>query len=172
VNVGLIQAPADLAQSDHVDKKYHNIIGLYYQDIIEKFKLMESFAYNLQMFVDTINGLYTAKVVKTSQDGLSIKFNNIELDLDSLSSGEKHILVMFGTMMFDIEDNMLLLIDEPEISLHPAWQERFLEIVQQIQSQHQNIKIIISTHAPLIFGGFIESDDIIDLHQIEGQNNA
>jgi predicted ATP-dependent endonuclease of OLD family len=168
VNVGLIQSSADLAQSENVDKKYQDVVGLYYQDIIEKFKLMESFADNLQKFVETLNGLYTTKKVRTSQNGLTITFNDKDLDLDSLSSGEKHVIVMFGKLIFDTADDMLLLIDEPEISLHPAWQERFMEIVRQIQSQHKNVKIVIATHSPLIFGGFIDSDDIIDLEQIEG----
>lgn len=168
VNVGLIQSSADLAQSENVDKKYQDVVGLYYQDIIEKFKLMESFADNLQKFIETLNDLYTTKKVRTSQNGLTITFNDKNLDLDSLSSGEKHVIVMFGKLIFDTADDMLLLIDEPEISLHPAWQERFMEIVRQIQSQHKNVKIVIATHSPLIFGGFIDSDDIVDLEQIEG----
>lgn len=166
--VGLIQSLADLKQSEQVGAPYQEVISLYYQDIIEKFKLMESFADKLQNFVDTLNSLYTNKTLKISSDGL--KITSIDnLDLDSLSSGEKHVLVMFGTLFFDTTDDMLLLIDEPEISLHPVWQERFLEIVQNIQSQHRNVKVIMATHSPLIFGNFIDSNDIIDLEIIEGQ---
>lgn len=168
VSVGLTQTPADLKQSEQVDERYKEVISLYYQDIIEKFKLMESFADKLQNFVETLNAMYTNKTLQASSEGLKISSNE-NLDLDSLSSGEKHILVMFGTLFFDTTDDMLLLIDEPEISLHPAWQERFLDIVKNIQSKHNNVKVVMATHSPLIFAPFIDSNDIIDLEDIEGK---
>lgn len=46
-----------------------------------------------------------------------------------------------------LENNSLILIDEPEISLHPNWQNRYIELLQQIFSKVKGCHIIIATHS-------------------------
>jgi predicted ATP-binding protein involved in virulence len=66
-----------------------------------------------------------------------------------LSSGEQHELVMIYDLLFRVPDNALILIDEPELSLHVAWQKKFIPDLQEIQKL-RSIQVIIATHSPQI----------------------
>lgn len=54
-------------------------------------------------------------------------------------------------MLFEIDKNTLILIDEPEISLHVAWQKRFIsDILSIIDVNH--FDVLIATHSPQLIG--------------------
>ena len=55
-----------------------------------------------------------------------------QLELEMLSSGEQHELVALYDLLFRVPNNAFILIDEPELSLHVAWQEEFLRDLQEI----------------------------------------
>jgi predicted ATP-binding protein involved in virulence len=64
-----------------------------------------------------------------------------------LSSGEQHELVMLYELLFKVKPNSLILIDEPELSLHLAWQVQFLKDLQAI-IKLADFDVLIATHAP------------------------
>ncbi|WP_017305612.1 AAA family ATPase [Spirulina subsalsa] len=64
-----------------------------------------------------------------------------------LSSGEQHELVMLYELLFKVEPNSLVLIDEPELSLHVGWQAQFLGDLQEI-TKLANLDILMATHSP------------------------
>ena len=60
--------------------------------------------------------------------GLEIQdADGADLTLDKLSSGEKHQLILLFDMLFHTSPGTLVLIDEPELSLHLTWPELFLQ---------------------------------------------
>lgn len=69
--------------------------------------------------------------------------------IETLSSGEKQILILFTLVAFNTEDRIFI-IDEPELSLHPKWQEIFLENVKSILNT--NTQLILATHSPGVVG--------------------
>ena len=73
------------------------------------------------------------------------------MTFDNCSSGEKHILFAFVGILNQIKDNSLILIDEPEISLHPEWQIKFAEVLVELAKA--GIPILISTHSPYFMQG-------------------
>lgn len=75
--------------------------------------------------------------------GGNIKFQH-------LSSGQFHILKSIITLMAEIENNSLILIDEPEISLHPSWQMNYMSVLNRMLSQFKNCHVIVATHSHLI----------------------
>ena len=81
------------------------------------------------------------------------------IDLDSLSSGEKHLFLMYYNLIFKADKTTLVLIDEPEISLHIEWQESFLDELMKIEEM-TGLQAIIATHSPYIVGSHY--DLIID----------
>ncbi len=76
-----------------------------------------------------------------------------------LSSGEKQILTMIGHLVFFERSfgskSGIFIIDEPEISLHLAWQEIFVE---SIQTASQNSQLILATHSPAIIAHYSEAN--------------
>ena len=77
-----------------------------------------------------------------------------------LSSGEQQEVVLFYDLLFNVETGSLVLIDEPEISLHVVWQKEFLSDLMSIIDL-KKLTVIVATHSPQIIG---ESwDKVIDL---------
>ena len=71
------------------------------------------------------------------------------IPLDRLSSGEQHEIILLVDLLFSIPQGAVVLIDEPEISLHVAWQIAFLPDVRRI-ADLVGFKFIVATHSPQI----------------------
>ena len=69
-----------------------------------------------------------------------------------LSSGEKETIVLFYNLLFEISSGEILLIDEPEISLHIAWQRMFINDLKKI-AELRNLTILVATHSPQMISG-------------------
>jgi len=78
---------------------------------------------------------------------IKLKDEDIYLSLDKISSGEKQILVIFLTILLEKDEPFILLMDEPETSLHVEWQSKLIESIKKLNA---NIQIIIATHNPLL----------------------
>lgn len=74
------------------------------------------------------------------------------LTYDQLSSGEKHILLMNYDILFDVPDEALVLIDEPELSFHLEWQGQFMSNLDEVVAVRDDLQFIICTHSPEMFG--------------------
>lgn len=74
--------------------------------------------------------------------------NKKEIPIDFLSSGELHDLNMYYDLIFG-RPNCIVLIDEPEISQHIEWQERFIDDLSEI-CEMNNIQALVATHSPNI----------------------
>lgn len=72
-----------------------------------------------------------------------------EFDISGLSSGEKQLFLRALSLKFLEVNNSIILIDEPEISLHPTWQQKIIKVYENIGENNQ---IIIATHSPHIVG--------------------
>lgn len=79
--------------------------------------------------------------------------NNNILSIDKLSSGEINILTILFEIWFMTKPGAIVLIDEPEISLHIAWQQRLGEIIQEIVENKKGVQVIMATHSPFIAAG-------------------
>jgi energy-coupling factor transporter ATP-binding protein EcfA2 len=73
------------------------------------------------------------------------------LPLESLSSGEQHELVLLHELLFEVPPNSLILIDEPELSLHVTWQQDLLRELMEIAAL-SNLDFVLATHSPYIIG--------------------
>ena len=74
------------------------------------------------------------------------------LSFEQLSSGERHIVLMNYDILFDVADEALVLVDEPELSLHLEWQGQFLENLNELTGVRRDLQFVICTHAPEMFG--------------------
>ena len=79
---------------------------------------------------------------------------NRQLDVHCLSSGEKQILIILLTVLVENNEPFVLLMDEPEASLHVDWQQQLIQLILQL---NPNVQIILSTHSPaVIMNGWID----------------
>jgi predicted ATP-binding protein involved in virulence len=72
-----------------------------------------------------------------------------KLPTTKLSSGEQHELVLLYEFLFKVSPNSLILIDEPELSLHVLWQQQFLKDLEDI-TKLSGFDVLIATHSPQI----------------------
>ncbi|WP_299989388.1 AAA family ATPase [uncultured Pontibacter sp.] len=86
-----------------------------------------------------------------------IKFPKIKLfkrgksfSLETSSSGEFHFISSLITIFSEAENNSLILIDEPEISLHPNWQMRYVHLLKKLFKNSSGVHFIICTHSHFI----------------------
>lgn len=108
-------------------------------------------------FQDIIDDLFTEtgkKIVRTENE---IRFTQVGETLFpyNLSSGEKQILAILLTIL--VEDNLpyVLLMDEPEVSLHVEWQKRLIDLIMEL---NPNVQVILTTHSPaVIMNGWIDN---------------
>ncbi|MFS4439624.1 AAA family ATPase [Paracoccaceae bacterium GXU_MW_L88] len=84
------------------------------------------------------------------------------------SSGEISIVAGMLGVASNIEDNSLILIDEPEISLHPEWQEQYVELLRSTFSPFSGCHFVIATHSPIILSDIgSEGSHVVSLSENE-----
>lgn len=84
-----------------------------------------------------------------------------EFLLSQASSGELSLLFAMSSIAGEIQDGSLILIDEPEISLHPKWQLSFLSLLVDIFSNYKSCHFIIATHSPNIVSSIPDENAFI-----------
>ena len=121
---------------------------------------------------DEINEIFEnlnidVKVEDISQDGRNITlFTNSagdKFDINELSSGEKQLFLRTLAIKMLNPENSIILIDEPELSLHPKWQQKIVDVYRKIGENNQ---IIIATHSPHILGS-VKKENIMLLDKDE-----
>lgn len=88
-------------------------------------------------------------------------FTENKIYLSQLSSGEKQLFILLAEAVLMNQHTVISITDEPELSLHIAWQRNLLSSIRKLNS---NAQIIVATHSPEIAGGF--PDKIIDMESI------
>lgn len=92
------------------------------------------------------------------------RLNSSEFSIFDLSSGEYHMYTSILGLGFGMGSSSVVLIDEPENSLHPHWQQEFMDSVFGISSQAlKHGHIMVCTHSPLIVSAALDGSTIVDL---------
>jgi len=103
------------------------------------------------VFIDIVNDLLVNKSVYINERNiLSARMDNgSALPVEKLSSGERQILIMFYLLLFEAKQGSLIIIDEPEISLHVGWQQRLGKTFSDI-ARLRDMQMIVATHSPQV----------------------
>lgn len=80
-----------------------------------------------------------------------------------LSSGEYHMLTTILALGFSLREGAVVLIDEPENSLHPQWQQEFMATLIEMCGFMKDGHLVISTHSPLIVSAAAPGSTVVDL---------
>jgi predicted ATP-binding protein involved in virulence len=127
------------------------VLFVYIKDIKEKLKIFDEIASKINLFKEIITKKFLYKeIIFSRESGFHfISSDGTRLPLYALSSGEQHELVMLYQLLFKTKPDSLILIDEPETSLHVAWQVQYLKDLSEITSL-AGIDVILATHSPQI----------------------
>ena len=108
-------------------------------------------------FVTMLSEFFSHKIVRLDvKTGLEILDRNGKLiPPESLSSGERQLVVLLCNAISAREDGMILVIDEPELSLNVKWQRRLISALLSCL-EGKNAQMIIATHSIEILSQYRE----------------
>lgn len=92
---------------------------------------------------------------------LEIKKLESRFSFDDASSGEYHIILTFINILSLLDENSLVLLDEPEISLHPNWQIKYMDIFNKIFRHFPKTHFIIASHSHFLVSDLKEESSNI-----------
>ena len=99
---------------------------------------------------DKINSICSGDIVRNGRTNWGYKKANMDkvLDIRNISTGLKTFAIL-KTLLLNgaIESNGTIILDEPEIHLHPEWQLLFAELIVLIQKEF-GMHILLNTHSP------------------------
>ena len=155
IDTGLLQQEKsylDQFSLDKVDKSRRDVLAVYAADAQQKLGVFDRVFTRIDMFQRIANARLMGKHLSVSSGGFSVTDSSgTPLDLEMLSSGEQHELVFLYSLLFQVGDNSLILFDEPELSLHVAWQDVLLDDLVEI-AQLSEFHVLLATHSPQIIG--------------------
>lgn len=155
VEAGLMtQEPESLSipDIDTIDEPRRSVLTVYAQDAKQKLSVFDYIYARTDTFLRIANERLLYKRLSVGLDGL--KVTNSEgsiLEPEMLSSGEQHEIVLLFELLFETKPNSLILVDEPELSLHVAWQREMLKDLQDM-ADLSDFRAILATHSPQIIG--------------------
>lgn len=134
-----------------LEKWERTFLSIYLDDTDEKLATFAHMLERLQVLQDIVNARFLFKrlIVDRERGFYFATDDGEEIGPGALSSGEQHELVLAYDLLFNVKAGSLVLIDEPEISLHVTWQQEFLSDLTRI-SDLQNLRFIIATHSPQV----------------------
>jgi len=123
----------------------------------------------IKRFTNAFNSIFPKKrfvSIENNNNHKEVIFeeNGKCMSIDKLSSGEKQIVFRGGFLLKNKKstEGSIVLIDEPEISLHPNWQLKILDFLKSLftdEEGKQTSQLIIATHSPFIIHNHTRNND-------------
>lgn len=157
--VGLL--PKDLSASAFQDLPLQDpnvrpVIETFVTDTKKKFEVLADLRERITLFTEFLNQHYENKrVIPTTRGGFRVVIDGEDdrtIRPRQLSSGEQQILVLAYEILFRAEPGTLILIDEPELSLHVVWQDSFIDDLARMGAV-RDLRFILATHSPSLIAG-------------------
>ena len=159
--------PSRLVNRRKNERMMHILHSLYDDSEALEF-LDEEFNEKIIEAEETINDLIRGRFESKNGKFTFISNEGHETFMEDTSSGIKQIgIIQILLANRKIKEDSFLIIDEPEVNLHPEWQIKFAEILC-ILAHDLNVHIYINTHSPL----FIESMSIFsEYYYLKDESN-
>lgn len=135
-----------ISNYEYVCKMLESNIKMQHDFILEEYEQIEDASKTIdKIFEDVVNGklVYEKGTFLYKEKGQSQPIH-----ISNIASGLKNILVIQRLIKNgSLRKGDILIIDEPEVNLHPKWQVMFAEVLVLL-SKEMNIKILINSHSP------------------------
>ena len=142
----------DFSTLQEIDESNRNVLWVYAEDANKKLSVFDELRSKIDVLKNIVNSRFSYKelVIGHKEHGFIFKTPDAKKLLPTnLSSGEQHEIVLFYELLFKVAPGSLILIDEPELSLHVIWQQKFLEDLDVI-TKLGHFDVLIATHSPQI----------------------
>ncbi|VVP88989.1 hypothetical protein PS910_02690 [Pseudomonas fluorescens] len=132
-------------------------------NMLKELKLEKQLLNSINLFTETFDSfLGENKRLAITHEGVYIKIGSKKHQIDTLSSGERHLFTFLALVVIVARDRNFLIIDEPEISLNPQWQRSLIGLLQQLAPDTQ---IIVASHSPMLAKG--RPGQLVELNPVE-----
>ncbi|MFC8937180.1 AAA family ATPase [Streptomyces griseoincarnatus] len=131
------------------------LISTYLSDTREKLSTFEPLRQRLEPFIEFLRRHYRDKEIRIDdKDGFKIESTRTGEDISPvhLSSGEQQMFILAHKLLFEAPPGTLVMIDEPELSLHVLWQSTFVDDLTEI-SAASGTYFLLATHSPTLIAG-------------------
>ncbi len=127
-----------------LEKTIHDFISDENKNVFDSVKNKEI----LEKVYDVLNSVMNAKIINKDDDFyLHYNDNDVEIKLQNLSAGLKSFVIIKRLLENgSLNEKDVLILDEPEIHLHPKWQLVYAELIVLLQ-KYFNLTITITTHS-------------------------
>ncbi|GCD65304.1 excinuclease ATPase subunit [Acetobacter pasteurianus NBRC 3279] len=181
MDAGILDPEVDdaLPPLEVTDNAIAAVLSVYIQDSEQKLNVLTKLKQRIQLFINLINSRFFPKKISVDKKkGFSVERQEnsntqlqdnsppcvFDVPLEKLSSGEQHQLVLFFELLFELKKNALILIDEPELSLHVAWQKQFIPDLLRIIRLNK-FNVLLATHSPQLIGEW--EDIVVELGKVD-----
>jgi predicted ATP-binding protein involved in virulence len=155
--------PGAFARSEY-EGENRRILSVYLEDYERKTSLYDGLLKKLDLFLSILDKkeFVNKTITIDAKKGFGfVTSEGSQLPLAALSSGEQNEIVLLYELLFKAPPGSLVLIDEPETSMHVAWQLDFLQDIESI-AKMSGLFFIIATHSP----DLINAATPIDLYEL------
>lgn len=153
VNSGILDSKEEQVNFDgrSIDDSLFPVLKTYILDNEEKLQVFDSLLSKISLFIALVNERFLDKKIGVDKNKGFIVTNKVDavVPLDKLSSGEQHQLVIVFDLLFGVTGNSIILIDEPELSMHLVWQKVFIDSLKKIINLNP-MDIVLATHSPFL----------------------
>lgn len=139
---------------DHTEMR---VLQTYLEDTEKKLDITISLLERVELLANILNEKFLFKNIEVNREhGLSVHSDEGQLiPLTHLSSGEQHELILLYDLLFNVAAGSLVMIDEPELSLHVSWQRRFVDDMLKV-SKVRSFRFVIATHSPQVIDVWLD----------------
>lgn len=130
-----------------------------YERLLIDFESPEKNEHFLQ-YIKNIESLLKYSLAKVDQFYFSTQ-HHFDITFSDASAGENLLVSSILNLVAEIDDHTLILIDEPESSLHPNWQVEYINIMNVILRYFKGCQIIICTHSHFIVSNTPNKNSLI-----------
>ncbi|MCY3781701.1 MAG: AAA family ATPase [Chloroflexi bacterium] len=169
VALGLLDKDNNALDSElDIYREDFKAVSIHVHDRKAKQQVLKDIAQRLRILVDIVNERFKFKMLRIDREKgfVFLSHHGLEIPLERLSSGEQHELVLFYRLLFHIQKDSLILVDEPEISLHVTWQRKFLMDLKDVVDM-SHFDVLVATHSPQIVHD--KYDWMVDLNNPEDE---
>lgn len=126
-----------------------------------------------QEFFKSLESLYISDLIEDVRTSVKIKGSENPLTFNELSEGEQQLLMVIGLLRFVEEQEGLILLDEPDTHLNPAWSIMYTTLLKDNVANRSTSQILLTTHDPLVIAGLTSQEvHIMNRSEQTGQISA